>query len=82
MRQEDFNKQKEELLIFIKKLFNNTVLNDSDKTSLIKLTEILNEYTFENRLEVKGVISRTIIDSLDLDYSIGEKFIEFDNRIK
>jgi len=82
MRKEDFNKRKENLLLFVNKISNKTELNDSDKTSLNKLTEVLGKYNFENRLEIKGLISRVIIDSLELDYSIGEKFIEFDNSIR
>lgn len=82
MRKEDFNKRKENLLQFVKEMSNKSDLNNTDKTSLNKLIHIVGEYNFENRLEIKGLISRTIIDSLELDYSIGEKFIEFDNSIR
>lgn len=50
--------------------------------SLERVLEILSEYRFENRLEMKGVLTRTIIDSLELDYSIGEELISFDERIR
>ncbi|NOU62358.1 hypothetical protein [Marinifilum caeruleilacunae] len=82
MKKEDFIKQKENLLVFVTKVSKTKELKESDKISLVKLTAILNEYTFENRIEIKGLLSRIIIDSLELDYSIGEKFIEFDNNIR
>lgn len=82
MRKEDFNNRKENLLQFVKEALNKPDLNNTDKTSLNKLIEILAEYSFEDRLETKGLLSRVIIDSLELDYSIGEKFIEFDNSIR
>ena len=77
-----FNKQKDDLLLIIKNRLKSPNLNEIEKASLNQLMKIMNEYTFINRLEMKGVLSRAIIDSLTLDYSIGEKFIEFDNRIK
>ncbi len=77
-----FNKQKDDLLLIIKNRLKSPNLNEIEKESLNKLMKIMNEYTFINRLEMKGVLSHAIVDSLTLDYSIGEKFIEFDNRIK
>ncbi len=77
-----FNKQKDDLLLIIKNRLKSPNLDEIEKASLNQLMKIMNEYTFINRLEMKGVLSRAIIDSLTLDYSIGEKFIEFDNRIE
>lgn len=54
---------------------------DKDKKSLDKLFHVLNEYSFDNRLQKKGSLTYIIIDSLDLNYSLGEQFIIFDNEI-
>jgi hypothetical protein len=43
---------------------------------------LIDQYSYENRLQQKGLLSHSIIDSLKLDYSLGEKFINFDNEIK
>lgn len=42
---------------------------------------IISSYTYANRLEKKGIITRIIIDSLTLDYGIGEKIMGFDSAI-
>lgn len=77
----------EELLLNLKKkleLFLNKILeeNMSHKKSILIVLEILNEYNFQNRLIKKGALKRFVIDCSNIDYSIGEKIIEFDNRIK
>lgn len=77
----------EELFLNLKKkleLFLNKILeeNMSDKKSILIVFEILNEYNFQNRLIKKGALKRFVIDCSNIDYSIGEKIIEFDNRIK
>ncbi len=82
MIKEEYNKRKEVLLQIVKDNLNNPNLTEVEKKSLNRLVEIMNRYTFENRLQTKGLVTRVIIDSLQLDYSIGEKFIKFDNSIK
>lgn len=44
--------------------------------------EILDSYSFENTLKKKGSLTRTIIDSLEIDYFLTNKFIEFDSLIQ
>lgn len=77
-----FKDKKKRLVNFVNEILGTNSLSLIDIKSLEKLLEILNTYSFENRKEKKGVLTRTIIDSLELDYSLGEKFIEFDNSIK
>jgi len=57
-------------------------LTDIERNSLNKLSVLLEKYTYENRLQFKGIITRTIIDSLELPYDLAEKFIDFDNGIR
>lgn len=76
-----FVERKESLTNLIKESLVKTDVSEQDRISLTKLLEIFNQYSFENRLQKKGLLSHTIIDSLELDYSLGEKFIKFDNDI-
>lgn len=76
-----FNKTKKELMDLIHSYLNENNTTRTNKIEFTKILEILNQYTFENRLQKKGLLSHTIIDSLELDYYIGEKFIIFDNNI-
>jgi hypothetical protein len=82
MNREIFIERKESLTNLIKESLAKTDISEQDRISFIKLLELLNQYSFENRLQQKGLLSHTIIDSLELDYSLGEKFIKFDNDIK
>ena len=82
MEKISFLNYKENLNKLIQDFLANDSLEENTKASLIKLSEILNQYSFENRLDKKGLLSHTIIDSLELNYSFGEKFIMFDNSIK
>ena len=76
-----FNQRKKQLVDFVSGFKNDNSLSLVDIKSLDKLMEILESYSFENRKEKKGVLTRTIIDSLEMDYFLGEKFIQFDNCI-
>lgn len=76
-----FIERKQDLITLITDSLTKTEISDHDKTSLKKLLDILNLYSFENRLQKKGLLSHTIIDSLELEYSLGEKLIKFDNDI-
>jgi hypothetical protein len=55
--------------------------NPSRPNDLNLLIQILESYTFDNRLTMKGTLSRTLVDSLDLPFEIGEKVILFDKAI-
>jgi hypothetical protein len=82
MSREIFIERKQNLINLINDNLIKIEVPEQDKISLSKLLEILNQYSFENRLQKKGLISHTIIDSLELDYTLGEKFIKFDNDIR
>ncbi|QKJ31688.1 hypothetical protein HQ865_18595 [Mucilaginibacter mali] len=51
------------------------------KAGLYHILGIINQHTYDNRLHLKGTITHTIIDSLQLDYLLGEKLIRFDENI-
>ncbi len=82
MNREIFIKRKEELSTLINNYLIKDNLAKQEESALVKLLELLTQYSFENRFDKKGLLSHTIIDSLELDYSFGEKFIKFDNDIK
>ena len=81
MERKTFEERKKTMVNFTYEILETKFLSLEDKKSLEKLLDILKSYSFENRKEKKGVLTRTLIDSLELDYSVGEKFIEFDNMI-
>jgi hypothetical protein len=81
MNKQEFIESKVRLLYAVNKQLEVKNISDSEKFGLIKLIEILNGYSFDNRLQKKGLLSHTIVDSLDIDYSIGELFLKFDNDI-
>ena len=76
MNENVFTARKERLKSFLEK-----ELSLSKNESVSKSLEILNLYTFDNRLNQKGILSRYIIDSAEMDYSIGDKIVEFDVSI-
>jgi hypothetical protein len=82
MSQEIFIEMKQRLINLITDNLTKTEIREQDKVSLNKLLKILNQYSFDNRMQKKGLLTHTIIDSLELDYSFGEKFIKFDNEIR
>lgn len=82
MKREEFIKKKKDLIDFVHFELNQSKIVQIDKESLVTLLNFLEKYTFDNRLENKGLLSRLIIDNLELDYRIAEKIIKFDNDIK
>lgn len=72
-----------------KKVLNNKLIEltkqklftDSNLESIDRLIRILDAYTFENRLRLKGLLSHTIVDSIDLENPIADELIKFDNDI-
>lgn len=78
MNQDVFIARKSELINMLSK---NLAEKNQNEIVLNRLLELLSKYTFENRLKTKGLLTHTIIDSMELEYSIGEKFIQFDNDI-
>lgn len=82
MDKEIFLNKKNKLSKEVNYQIENCDLNDFQLLSLKKVLDIIDkQYDFENRLKIKGYLTRIIIDSLDIDYNLGEKLIEFDNHI-
>ena len=81
MTNEIFTERKNELVSLINHYLNFDDINGQYKNDLKILLEILTQYLFENRLQMKGSLTHTIIDSLEIDYNLGEKFIQFDKNI-
>jgi hypothetical protein len=77
MNKNNFITRKERLKLFLEK-----ELDFSKNQSIQNIIKILALYNFSNRMKQKGILTRYIIDSAEVDYSIGEKIIEFDNSIK
>ncbi|WP_294276680.1 hypothetical protein [uncultured Chryseobacterium sp.] len=76
MTEEIFNSRKEDLKQFLTR--NLLVGNNQLLEEVIRILEL---YIFSNRLHKKGTLTHFIIDSAELDSSMGEKIIEFDNSI-
>lgn len=67
-----------ELLYFRLK---NTPVSNTAHHEIITVIQIVNEYSYINRLQQKGRLARIIVDSLNLDYELGDLIIQFDQRI-
>lgn len=81
MSEEFFNKRKSQLTEALTKVIGNSSLIVVETLDYVRILNILSQYTYENRLLRKGLIARTIIDSLDIEYSLGEMLIKFDRDI-
>lgn len=73
-----FLKIKSELIILVQERLNQSELTNREKVSLTLVLKILDEYTYENRLRKKGLLTHTILDSLELESSLTEKLLKFD----
>lgn len=82
MNREKFIASKENLTNLLIENLSQKDISEQDRKSILKLLELIDQYSYENRLQQKGLLSHSIIDSLKLDYSLGEKLINFDNEIK
>lgn len=82
MNKEFFEEKKAELIRDVTDILSQTISVEVERESLLTLLGIINQYSFESRLENKGCLTRAIIDSLEVEYSIGDKFIGFDEMIK
>ncbi|MBB2951156.1 hypothetical protein FHR29_001888 [Sphingobacterium sp. JUb56] len=76
-----FTEKKQNLIDIVICALNKNEVSEQERESLNTLLDIVNQYTYKNRLQKKGFLSHLIIDSLDLEYSYGENFIKFDNEI-
>jgi hypothetical protein len=81
MKREVFLERKNDLVDLVNSILAKNDIGEQDKISLNTLLDLLNLYSYENRLGQKGLLIHTIIDSLELDYSLGKQFINFDNDI-
>ena len=82
MDKKTFLKMKEKLFKLTDEVVISETASDKDKEAVVRLSNILKDYYYENRLRIKGRLTRAIIDSLELDYEIGDRFIDFDNFIE
>ena len=81
MKKEEFDKKKEILLNLVNEELSKINLIPIERKSLEQLIKLMDKYSFENKNDMKGVLSRTIIDSLQINYALGEKFIQFENSL-
>ena len=81
MQENNFVIAKAHLLEILYFRLNNTPVSTTDHREILKVIEIVNEYSYINRLRKKGSLTRIIIDSLNLDYELADVIIQFDQRI-
>lgn len=83
MEKEDFVANKDLLIKSINSYLIDTNIIGEERASLIRLLELVKKYSYENRLEVKGLISYAMRDNLEIDNSPLEiEIYKFDNDIK
>jgi len=81
LQENNFVIAKAHLLEILYFRLNNTPVSTTDHREILKVIEIVNEYSYINRLRKKGSLTRIIIDSLNLDYELADVIIQFDQRI-
>lgn len=81
MTQESFNNQKQAIQARILTAIENFKGREYELFSLKEIFKVMSEYTYANRLEKKGLVTRVIIDSLELDYNISDEILKFDESI-
>lgn len=81
MQENNFVIAKAHLLEILYFRLNNTPVSTTDHREILTVIEIVNEYSYINRLRKKGSLTRIIIDSLNLDYELADVIIQFDQRI-
>ena len=82
MIQEIFDNQKQYIQERILEKLNSFRGNDFELYSLKRIKKVIESYTYENRLERKGLVTRIIIDNLELDNNLGEQIMKFDEFIR
>lgn len=81
MRQEFLNEMDRlQHLILIEK--SKDGLTSLERESCDALLTISEKYTFENRIQMKGTLARTIVDSLEINHNLASQIIVFDNNIR
>lgn len=81
MQENNFVIVKAHLLEILYFRLNNTPVSTTEHREILKVIEIVNEYSYINRLRKKGRLARIIVDSLNLDYELGDLIIKFDHSI-
>lgn len=81
MQENNFVIAKAHLLEILYFRLNNTPVSTTEHREILTVIQIVNEYSYINRLRKKGNLTRIIIDSLNLDYELGDLIIKFDQRI-
>ena len=81
MQENNFVIAKAHLLEILYLRLNTTPVSTTEHREILTVVEIVNEYTYRNRLRKKGRLTRIIIDSLNLDYQLADVIIQFDKRI-
>lgn len=81
MQENNFVIAKAHLLEILYFRLNNTPVSTTEHRDILMVIEIVNEYSYINRLRKKGSLARVIMDSLNLDYALGDVIIQFDQRI-
>lgn len=82
MDKQKFLDQQTELNSNINQLLKESNLTKININTLNSLLNTLNSYTFDNRFQSKGLLSRVVIDTIiPKYYSIGESLIQFDENI-
>ena len=79
MTEEIFNNRKSDLEQFLLSEMDRS--GEKQKIDIQTILEILKKYNFYNRSKMKGLLARTVVDSLELNYTIGSRIIEFDNSV-
>jgi len=81
MTQNTFEARKVDLQKLLQDKITERKAENSNERDYEVALSILNEITYEERDNYRGKISRVIIDSLELDNTIGEALIEFDENM-
>ncbi|WP_316810333.1 hypothetical protein [Pedobacter heparinus] len=81
MTEENFNRRKGDLERFLTNKLEQLDPLDKQRDDIHWVLGILKKYNFYNLSQMKGLLARTVVDSLELDYAIGGMIIEFDNGL-
>ncbi len=81
MEENAFNNRKVVLINIINTKLSERVTKHSEVSDLERILKIVEGYNFQNRQSKKGLLTHTIVDSIQLDYQFLEPFISFDKAI-
>lgn len=82
MNEIEFHERKGLLIKAILKEIKEKTTTEKEKVDLYRLLDLTNKYTYNSRLNTKGLITHTIIDSLEIkSSSLRKKAYDFDNKL-